>query len=58
MMVNTHVEEKMDEMIPGLIPLFSANMKEYINATLIRSSIIPLEHDPENLGQLQPSLVY
>ena len=57
-MVNTHVDEKMDEMIPGLIPLFSANMKEYINATLIRSSIIPLEHDPENLGQLQPIFVY
>ena len=56
-MVKTQVEEKMDEIIPGLMPLFSAYMNEYMSATLIRSSIIPLEHDPANLGQLQPSLV-
>lgn len=56
-MVKTQVEEKIDEMIPGLIPLLSANMNEYMSATLIRSSIIPLEQDPANLGQLQPSFV-
>jgi len=28
MIVKTQVEEKMEEMIPGLIPLFSANMNE------------------------------
>lgn len=47
--VNTQVDEKIDEMIPGLIPLFSANMNEYINATLMSNSMIPLEHDPWNL---------
>lgn len=28
MMVKTHVEEKMEEIMPGLMPLFSANINE------------------------------
>lgn len=49
-MVKTHVDEKMDETIPGLIPLFSANINVYIVETLIRSSMIPLAHMPLNLS--------
>jgi len=46
MIVNTHVDEKMADMIPGLMFAFSANMKEYTSDMFIITSMTALENAP------------